>query len=146
MALNSKKYDKFYKTDGSGTDKIDNKILAKVEENWNLDKAEGCQFQLSDPMVGPLIYQLQQMQDELDSLRDEIELNQAKVGITSTQASNINTNNLKVSQGYNNIDNSTLSMTTQLLGKNTVLVFTISIPSKKPGAKPTIKTGHVTLI
>lgn len=91
MALTSKKYEKFYETTGSGADKIDAKKLTNVTNAWATEKAEGCQKYLDDPIIAPLIYQLQQMQDELDYLRTEIETNKSKstfpgFGTTSTTA------------------------------------------------------------
>ena len=91
MALTSKKYEKFYETTGSGADKIDAKKLTNVTNAWATEKAEGCQKYLDDPIIAPLIYQLQQMQDELDYLRTEIETNKSKttfpgLGTSSTTA------------------------------------------------------------
>ena len=91
MALTSKKYEKFYETTGSGADKIDDKKLTNVTNAWAGEKAEGCQKYLDDPVMAPLIYQLQQMQDELDYLRTEIETNKSKttfpgLGTSSTTA------------------------------------------------------------
>lgn len=91
MALTDKKYENFYVTTGSGTDKIDSSKLTEVEATWDADKAKGCQEYLNDPFLGPLIFQLQQMQDEIDYLRTEIALNKSKttfpgLGTTSTTA------------------------------------------------------------
>ena len=66
MALSTAKHGKFYKTSGSGADKVSTKDLADVTASWALDKAEGCKTLLGDPFLGPLVYQLQQMQDEID--------------------------------------------------------------------------------
>ena len=78
MALNSKKYEKFYKTTGSDADKAASDVLAKAEQIWDLDRAKGCDVYLNHPEFGPLIFQMQQMQDELDALRTEIALNKDK--------------------------------------------------------------------
>ena len=78
MTLTSKKYEKFYETTGSGADKIDTEKLTATTNAWATEKAEGCKKYLNDPILAPLIYQLQQMQDELDYLRTEISLNKAK--------------------------------------------------------------------
>ena len=75
MALTGKKYEKFYETTGSGTDKIDSSKLTEIEATWDADKAKGCQEYLNDPFLGPLVFQLQQMQDEIDYLRTEISSN-----------------------------------------------------------------------
>ena len=78
MALTSKKYEKFYETTGSGADKIDTTKLTNVTNAWATEKTEGCQKYLDDPIIAPLIYQLQQMQDEIDYLRTEISTNKDK--------------------------------------------------------------------
>tara|TARA_R100000388_G_scaffold94048_1_gene80134 strand:- start:368 stop:889 length:522 start_codon:yes stop_codon:yes gene_type:complete len=95
MALTSKKYEKFYETTGSGADKIDSKKLTNVTSAWATEKAEGCRKYLDDPVIGPLVYQLQQMQDEIDYLRTEISANKDKTGITSSQANAITANTAK---------------------------------------------------
>tara|TARA_R100000654_G_scaffold74762_2_gene109964 strand:- start:241 stop:774 length:534 start_codon:yes stop_codon:yes gene_type:complete len=91
MALSSKKYEKFYETTGTGKDKIDTTKLTTAENAWALEKAEGCKNYMADPMLAPLVYQLQQMQDELDELRTEISTNKDKTtfpgfGTSSTTA------------------------------------------------------------
>tara|TARA_R100000808_G_C2104485_1_gene120551 strand:+ start:453 stop:935 length:483 start_codon:yes stop_codon:yes gene_type:complete len=78
MALNSKKYEKFYSTTGSDADKAASDILTKAEQIWDLDRAKGCDVYLNHPEFSPLIFQMQQMQDELDALRTEIALNKDK--------------------------------------------------------------------
>jgi len=91
MALTGKKYSSFYVTTGSGKDKIDSNKLTKVSDAWDSDKAEGCTNYINDPVLGPLVFQLQQMQDEIDYLRTEIESNKGKatfpgLGTSSTTA------------------------------------------------------------
>jgi len=91
MALTGKKYSSFYVTTGSGKDKIDSNKLTKVSDAWDSDKAEGCTNYINDPVLGPLVFQLQQMQDEIDYLRTEIEDNKGKatfpgLGTSSTTA------------------------------------------------------------
>ena len=82
MALSTAKHEKFYETSGSGADKVSTKDLSDVTAAWALDKAEGCKTLLAHPFLGPLVYQLQQMQDELDYLRTEISTNKDKVSMT----------------------------------------------------------------
>ena len=73
MALADKKYQKFYSTSGSDADKIDSNKLAYIKDLWDKDVASGRNVvMLEDPHIGPLLYQLQQMQDEFDSIRDHI--------------------------------------------------------------------------
>ena len=78
MALNDKKYEKFYRTDGSGKDKVETSRLTKIEAIWDADRANGCDVYVGHDDFGPIIFQLQQMQDELDALRTEIALNKSK--------------------------------------------------------------------
>jgi hypothetical protein len=119
MALANKKYEKFYETTGTGNDKIDTTKLTVAANAWAAEKAEGCKNYMSDPIFAPIIYQMQQMQDELDELRSEISTNKDKTtfpgfGTSSTtalagdtttistaQASAITANTAKVSQGLN---------------------------------------------
>ena len=97
MALSSAKHEKFYETSGSGDDKVEAKVLADVTSAWAFEKAEGCKTLLGDPMLGPIVYQLQQMQDEIDYLRTEISSNKDKTGITTAQANAITANTAKTS-------------------------------------------------
>ena len=117
MALASKKYEKFYETTGTGKDKIDAAKLSTAQTAWAIEKAKGCADYMADPVLAPLLYQLQQMQDELDALRDEISTNKDKTTfpgfgtssstalagdtttISTSQASAITANTAKVSQG-----------------------------------------------
>ena len=78
MALSSAKHEKFYETSGSGADQVSSKDLTNVTAAWATEKTEGCAKYIADPILGPIIYQLQQMQDEIDYLRTEISTNKDK--------------------------------------------------------------------
>jgi len=78
MALSSSKHEKFYETSGSGADKVATKDLTDATAAWAVEKAEGCSKYIGDPILGPIVFQLQQMQDELDYLRTEISANKDK--------------------------------------------------------------------
>ena len=91
MALTGKKYEKFYATTGSGDDKVKSATLTQAEAFWDGDRASGCKDLLEDFTLGPIVFQLQQMQAELDYLRTEIETNKSKatfpgLGTSSTTA------------------------------------------------------------
>lgn len=91
MALTGKKYEKFYATTGSGDDKVKSATLTQAEAFWDGDRASGCKDLLEDFTLGPIVFQLQQMQDELDYLRSEISTNKSKatfpgLGTSSTTA------------------------------------------------------------
>ena len=82
MALSSKKYEEFYVTTGSGANKAASADITKAEAIWDLDRGEGCEWFLNHPEYSPLIFQLQQMWDEITSLRAEISANKDKVSMT----------------------------------------------------------------
>ena len=103
MALTDKKYEKFYKTTGTGGDKIDSSKLSFAEEVWDLDRANGMKDHINDPDFAPLIFQLQQIQDELDYLRTEISTNKNKtsfpgLGTSSNTALAGDTTTISVSE------------------------------------------------
>ena len=66
MALSTAKHEPFYATSGGGANEVSTKNLTDIEATWDLDRAKGCAEYLSDPFLGPIIFQLQQMQDEID--------------------------------------------------------------------------------
>ena len=155
MALNDKKYEKFYNTTGSGKDKIESGELTKVEAIWDADRANGCDVYIGHDDFGPIIFQLQQMQDELDALRTEIALNKGKttfpgIGtsgstclagdtttISTSQASAITANTSKVSfpftgaTPYAGGSVSTVAFTHN--AKNNTLGVTVTIPQGPKG-------------
>ena len=160
MALASKKYEKFYETTGTGKDKVDATSLTIATNAWAIEKAEGCKNYMADPVLAPLIYQLQQMQDELDVLRSEISDNKDKTTfpgfgtssttalagdtttISNSQASAITANTAKVSQGLN-----TANHTMQFDVVNTKGNYTLTITVvDSSGKAPVTKTGTITLV
>jgi hypothetical protein len=78
MALTGKKYENFYRTTGGGSDEVPASKLTKAEEIWDLERAKGMDYYMDLPEFAPIIFQLQQMQDELDYLRTEISSNKDK--------------------------------------------------------------------
>ena len=79
MALSNAKHQGFYTTSGGGADEISSSKLAELKDLWDKDKANGGNLNLlNDPTLGPLLYQMQQMQDEIDYLRTEISANKDK--------------------------------------------------------------------
>ena len=78
MALTGKKYENFYRTTGGGSDELSASKLTKAEEIWDLERAKGMDYYMDLPDFAPIIFQLQQMQDELDYLRTEISSNKDK--------------------------------------------------------------------
>ena len=85
MALANKKHESFYTTSGSDADKISSSKLAEVKDLWDKDVADGSNLVLLDhPLLGPLMYQMQQMQDELDELRRYITSNEIAPAIDAS--------------------------------------------------------------
>ncbi len=126
MALTDKKYEKFYKTTGSGDDKVDSNNLSIAEQLWDFDRAIGMKHYLQDPSLAPLVFQLQQIQDELDYLRTEISTNKDKTGISSSQTSAITANTAKTSfPGFGTSNSTALVGDTKLIsiGSNTTISF-----------------------
>tara|TARA_R100000152_G_C6746029_1_gene169624 strand:- start:349 stop:882 length:534 start_codon:yes stop_codon:yes gene_type:complete len=110
MALTDKKYSAVHNRTGS--DK------AKLETHFN----DGHIHTLADladnghPEFGALIYQIQEMQEELDYLRTEISANKDKTGISSSQANAIVANTAKTSfPGFGTTNKTALVGNTELL-------------------------------
>ena len=160
MALASKKYEKFYETTGTGKDKVDATKLSTAQTAWAIEKAKGCADYMADPVLAPLLYQLQQMQDELDTLRSEISDNKDKTTfpgfgtssttalagdtttISTSQASAITANTAKVSQGLATA-NHTLGFSVVNDGRgNYTLIITVVDSS---GKAPVTKTVNLNL-
>lgn len=70
MALADKEYERMFSTAGSDADKIDNdkftRIKAKFDNNEYLDD------EVNFETLGPVLYQIQKMQDELDEIRRHV--------------------------------------------------------------------------
>ena len=95
MTLTSKKYERIYSKTGSDADLISTDDFNDMKDDFDNN------HYLNDigqrKILGPVLYQLQQMQDEIDYLRTEILNNKNKTGITSSQASAITANTAKTS-------------------------------------------------
>jgi hypothetical protein len=124
MALSTAKHEKFYETSGSGSDKVSTKDLTQATTAWADSKANGCKRYLGDPALAPLVYQLQQMQDEIDYLRTEISSNKDKVSMT------LGTSGSTALAGDTNI---------VTIGSSTTIAFgdMVTVPPKVKGGKTT---------
>jgi|TARA_R100000479_G_scaffold168790_1_gene110053 hypothetical protein len=144
--LTGKKYESFYLTTGSGADKIDSKKLTDATNAWAEEKAEGCQKYLEDPVMAPIIYQLQQMQDELDYLRTEITANKGKAtfpGFGTSNSTALVGDTKLISIGANTTVSFGDMVSTVVRGKNVytiVMTVTFTDPSsgKVTGKKITL--------
>ena len=81
MALTGKKYTRMYSTTGSDADLISSDKVSKIQDSFNSNE-----YLLDENALeahGHLIYQIQQMQEELDYLRTEISANKDKIPIAT---------------------------------------------------------------
>lgn len=159
MALSSEKHEPFYVTTGTGKDKVSTEDLAQATSAWADSKANGCERYIKDPTLAPLIYQLQQMQDEIDYLRTEISANKDKTTfpgfgtssttvlagdtttITTDQASAITANTAKTSMRLGT------TSTTALAGDTRIPAFTADDTSVANTTKSTAITfGNFTTV
>ena len=95
MALSDKKYERMFSTTGSDADKIDTDTFNDIKEDFDQNRyiLDVGHFK----MLGPVIYQIQLLTEELDALRAEISANKDKTGITTAQANAITANTAKTS-------------------------------------------------
>lgn len=73
MALNSKKYARVFSTTGSDDDLIDSTTFNEIKDDFdsNMYIQDVGQFKF----LGPALYQIQKLTEELDDLRSEISAN-----------------------------------------------------------------------
>jgi hypothetical protein len=119
MALTDKKYSAIHNKTGSDKDKIKD-IFDEGHTAHFADNPE------DNPIISALMYQIQEMQEELDYLRTEILANKNKTGITTSQADAITANTAKTSfPGLGTSSTTALAGDTKLiaLGSNTTYVF-----------------------
>ena len=93
MTLTSKKYERIYSKTGSDADLISTDDFNDMKDDF--DNNHYLNDISQRKVLGPVLYQLQQMQDEIDYLRTEILNNKNKTGITSSQANAITANTAK---------------------------------------------------
>ena len=70
MALQSKKYERIFSTTGSDADKIDSEKLTRMQEKF--DNNEYLEDEDSFETLAPMLYQLQKITEEFDSVRDHV--------------------------------------------------------------------------
>ena len=140
MALTGKKYEKFYKTTGTGDDKIDSSKLTFAEEMWDVDRAIGMRDHLDNMELAPIIFQLQQIQDELDYLRTEISANKDKTGISTSQANAIVANTAKdgITKAQADAIVANTAKTSMVIGRRA----TEAMAGNTPIPIPTVTTGR----
>ena len=97
MVLTSKKYEALYATTGDGDNRVTDADIEKAEAIFDHYRAKGMDEYFRDLDFAPLMFLIQQMQDELDYLRTEISSNKGKTGISTSQANAITANTAKTS-------------------------------------------------
>jgi hypothetical protein len=158
MALNAKKYERIFSKTGSDADKISTDAFDEIKEDFDQNRYLEDASQFS--MLGPVLYQLQQMQDELDDLRTEISSNKDKTTfpglgtssttalagdtttITTTQANEITANTAKVSQ---NLRTANHTMQFDVVNTKGTYTLTITIIDATNAKAPVTKTVNLTL-
>jgi len=81
MTLANKKYERIFSKTGSDADLVSTETFDEMKKSFDENTYLNDVSQLST--LGPVLYQLQQMQDELDALRTEIASNKAKTPIAT---------------------------------------------------------------
>ena len=131
MTLTSKKYERIYSKTGSDADLINTSDFNDMKDDF--DNNHYLNDISQRKVLGPVLYQLQQMQDEIDYLRTEILNNKNKTGITSSQASAITANTAKTSfPGLGTTSTTALAGDTHLitLGSGTTYAFSDMIDNR----------------
>ena len=149
MALTGKKYEPFYVTTGSGSDKASSDDLTKAEALWDLEKAEGSKYLLTHPDFGPIVYQLQQMQDEIDYLRTEITANKGKAtfpGFGTSNSTALVGDTKLISIGANTTVSFGDMVSTVVRGKNVYTIVMTVVLTNPSNGKITTKTTTLTLV
>tara|TARA_R100001594_G_scaffold8772_1_gene22153 strand:- start:5953 stop:6924 length:972 start_codon:yes stop_codon:yes gene_type:complete len=82
MALGNKTSKKFYVTSGGGNDEINASRKAIIDSAFDADMAKGSPQLIDDQTFGPLVFNIQRMQDDLDEVRRFIVASEPKVGST----------------------------------------------------------------
>jgi len=142
MALTDKKYSAIHNKTGSDKDKIKNVF----DEGHTAHFADNPE---DNPIISALIYQIQEMQEELDYLRTEISANKDKTGITSSQANAITANTAKtgitlgeqrdIANNKTNVANNVTEITKLTRGKLTLS----SLPPVQSGVEQAVECGVV---
>ena len=70
MALADKKYERLFSTEGSDADKIDNDKFTKIKAKF--DNNEYLEDEDSFETLAPILYHLQKVTEEFDSVRDHV--------------------------------------------------------------------------
>ena len=142
MALASKKYERMYSKTGSDADLVSTAVFDEMKEDF--DNNMYLQDVGQAKLLGPVLYQLQQMQDELDALRTEISSNKDKTtfpGFGTSNSTALVGDTKLISIGAN----TTISFGDMVIGaKSSTITMTVVYTDPSSG-KVTTATHKLTL-
>ena len=142
MALASKKYERMYSKTGSDADLVSTAVFDEMKEDF--DNNMYLQDVGQAKLLGPVLYQLQQMQDELDALRTEISSNKDKTtfpGFGTSNSTALVGDTKLVSIGAN----TTLSFGDMVVGARNSTITITAVYTDPSSGKVTTATHKLTL-
>ena len=142
MALASKKYERMYSKTGSDADLVSTAVFDEMKEDF--DNNMYLQDVGQAKLLGPVLYQLQQMQDELDALRTEISSNKDKTtfpGFGTSNSTALVGDTKLISIGAN----TTVSFGDMVIGAKSSTITITAVHTDPSSGKVTTATHKLTL-
>ena len=142
MALASKKYERMYSKTGSDADLVSTAVFDEMKEDF--DNNMYLQDVGQAKFLGPVLYQLQQMQDELDALRTEISSNKDKTtfpGFGTSNSTALVGDTKLISIGAN----TTVSFGDMVVGAKSSTITITAVYTDPSSGKVTTATHKLTL-
>ena len=142
MALASKKYERMYSKTGSDADLVSTAVFDEMKEDF--DNNMYLQDVGQAKLLGPVLYQLQQMQDELDALRTEISSNKDKTtfpGFGTSNSTALVGDTKLISIGAN----TTVSFSDMVVGGKSSTITITAVHTDSSSGKVTTGTTTLTL-
>ena len=142
MALASKKYERMYSKTGSDADLVSTAVFDEMKEDF--DNNMYLQDVGQAKLLGPVLYQLQQMQDELDALRTEISSNKDKTtfpGFGTSNSTALVGDTKLISIGAN----TTVSFSDMVVGGKSSTITITAVHTDPSSGKVTTGTTTLTL-
>ena len=146
MALADKKYERIFSKTGSDADLVSTETFDEMKKSFDENTYLNDVSQLST--LGPVLYQLQQMQDELDALRTEISSNKDKTtfpGFGTSNSTALVGDTKLISIGTNTTVSFGDMVFTTVKGKTTHSIVMTVAYTDPSSSKVTTKTTTLTL-
>tara|TARA_Y100000004_G_scaffold173891_1_gene212158 strand:- start:341 stop:886 length:546 start_codon:yes stop_codon:yes gene_type:complete len=143
MALTAAKYTSMWSTSDTDADYLTSDEISEMTASFTNNDYINDKATLA--MLGPVMHQIQKMQEELDYLRGLISTNKDKTGITNSQASAITANTAKTgitSQQATDISNNKTSISTNATNIANRLKVDV-LPIIQPGVTQEVKCAVV---